>query len=98
MYGTLAKLSLAEGSKEELKALLTGYEDARPNVKGFKISALLEPDEDPNTLYLVAIFEDEETYRANAADPAQDDWYQNMRKHLKSDPEWHDSNITVVER
>ena len=30
---------------------------------------------------------------ANADDPEQDKWYQEMRQHLEADPAWHDGEI-----
>ena len=44
-------------------------------------------------LWGVAVFRDEESYRANANDPEQDKWYRRLREHLEADPEWHDGAI-----
>jgi hypothetical protein len=39
------------------------------------------------------VFEDEKSYRANAADPSQGEQYQKYRALLDADPEWHDGTI-----
>jgi hypothetical protein len=50
-------------------------------------------DKDPNEFYLVAIFEDKETYLANADSPTQHEQYLKFRSFLVDDPEWHDGFI-----
>ena len=62
-------------------------------VRGSISTHLLRTDADPDEYYLLAVFEDEATYRQNAEDPAQDERYRRMRELLLEDPEWHDGTI-----
>ncbi len=50
-------------------------------------------DRDPQDMILVAVFESKESYEANASDPEQDRWYQELRSHLESEPQWNDGEI-----
>ncbi len=36
------------------------------------------------------VFEDQETYSANAHDPATEEWYGRFRALLEDDPDWTD--------
>jgi quinol monooxygenase YgiN len=67
----------------------------RPDVKGVVGGYLLRPDTKPDELIMVAIFEDKQTYEANAGDPAQDRWYRRLREDLQDDPAWEDGEFLV---
>jgi quinol monooxygenase YgiN len=88
MYGTIAKLSLKPGSAGALQAILEDYEDLE--IDGMYASYLMQSETDPNVAYVVAIFDDKESYRANADSPEQHQRYLKMREQLTADPEWHD--------
>lgn len=97
MYGTIARLHPAEGRKREIEALMDGWRRDRGNAPGLVASYLQWPDDDPEgrpTVFLIAIFEDVQSYRANADDPAQDEWYRKLRAALEDDPEWTDGTFT----
>lgn len=94
MYGTVAKIRVADGRLEDLLQVMKEWDTERaPNVKGAVAGYTYQLDADPNELILVAVFEDKKTYEANADDPAQDAWYQKMRACLAADPEWMDGQI-----
>lgn len=83
------------GKKDDVLKLFMS--DDRINsgaVKGFRAGYILE--DASGDLYGFAVFDDEKTYRDNAADPAQDKWYRQMRAMLQADPEWHDGKIEVA--
>jgi len=44
-------------------------------------------------MIMVAVFQDRDSYYANAADPEQDRWYRRLRDHLAEDPVWEDGEI-----
>ncbi len=46
-----------------------------------------------NEYYLVAVFKDRESYKANADDPLQHERYLIFRSFLADDPEWNDGVI-----
>ncbi len=97
MYGTIARLHPREGHLDALRALQDEWnETRRPKVRGAGETYVFTPDRNPYdrpTTFLIAIFEDEATYRANADDPEQDAWYRQMRKHLLDDPDWMDGHF-----
>ena len=94
MYGTMARMRVKPGKAEELRALgETWSRERKPKVAGAVASYMLIPDSSPNELVLLAVFQDQATYRANAADPEQDRWYQRIRALLEADPVWTDGEI-----
>jgi hypothetical protein len=44
----------------------------------------------------VTVFDSEDSYRVNANDPAQNEWYGELRQMLETDPEWNDGDILVA--
>ena len=44
----------------------------------------------------VAVFDSESSYRKNADDPKQDEWYRDLRQMLEADPEWSDGDVLVA--
>lgn len=91
MYGTVARVRIKPGTAEQWTALQTEYDDN--HIDGFIASYLYRLDVDPDDHYLVVMFRDEASYRANASDPAQDARYRKMRDLLAEDPKWHDGEI-----
>jgi quinol monooxygenase YgiN len=95
MYGTIARIHPRPDRMEELRALggtmMTGDTPA-----GYRGSWFFLPDQNPYdrpTMFLVAIFDDEATYRANANSPEQDALYRQLRELLADDPDWTDGTF-----
>jgi quinol monooxygenase YgiN len=87
MYGTIAHMRPKAGHEQQIQDLLDQWNrDRKPNVKGTRGGYVLRPDRDPREVVLVAVFENRETYRANADDPDQDKWFRQLREHLEADP------------
>lgn len=95
MYGTIAKLRVLPGHYAALKDLQAEWDrDRRPVTPGAGAAYYFSPDHaEEGVRYIVAIFDDRDAYRANADDPAQDEWYRRMRSHLAADPEWMDGTF-----
>jgi quinol monooxygenase YgiN len=95
MYGTIARLHPNPDRLEELIAFgQEMVEGARP--AGYRASYLFQPDENPYdrpTMFLVAVFDDEASYRANADSPEQDAIYRRLRELLVDDPDWTDGTF-----
>jgi hypothetical protein len=94
MYGTIARLHPRAGRLDELLAL--GESMRAAPMGGFRASYLFKPDRNPyfrETVFLIALFDDEDAYRANADSPEQDARYQVMRDLLDDDPEWMDGTF-----
>ncbi len=97
MYGTIARLQPLPGREAEVRELLEGWSrDRGPSVAGNRGGYLFVPDANPYdkpTMFLISIFDDAETYRANADDPAQHAWYLQLRERLAADPDWMDGSV-----
>ena len=91
MYGTIARLKVQPDRVEALQRLTASYDDLA--VPGFVGTHVYRMDADETEYYLVVLFEDRETYRKNADDPAQDGRYREMRELLAEDPDWHDGEV-----
>ena len=89
MFGTVYRMKVKPGKKDGATRAM--MEDVR-QIDGF-VSAYYVYDTGGDELWGVAVFRDEESYRANANDPEQDKWYRRLREHLEADPEWHDGAI-----
>jgi len=91
MYGTIARLKVKPDRVAELERLTASYDELE--VPGFVGTHVYRMDADETEHYLVVQFEDRDTYRKNAEDPAQDRRYREMRELLVEDPEWHDGEV-----
>jgi quinol monooxygenase YgiN len=96
MYGTVARMKAKPGAEAKLKEAIKKF-DSR-YVPGAINAYLYRMDADPDEFYIAAIFQDKETYLANAESPEQDAEYQQMRELLVADPEWHDGEIVYTSR
>jgi len=91
MYGTIARIRPKGGDAAALGPLLEEWNRVRrPEVPGARDTYLFVPDGPGPIAFLVAIFDDEPTYRANADSPAQHAWYLRLREQLDADPDWMD--------
>ena len=91
MYGTIARLKVKPDHVEALQRLTASYDDLE--VPGFVGTHVYRMDADETEYYLVVLFEDRDTYRKNAEDPAQDRRYREMRELLVEDSDWHDGEV-----
>lgn len=101
MYGTIARLHPTAGREHELESIIEGWQRDRGDAPGLVASYLHRPDDDRDdrpTVFLIAIFEDAQSYRANANEPAQDEWYRKLRATLDDDPDWMDGTFTATSR
>ena len=97
MYGTIATLSIDPANVEAMGTLLREWDDGVGSGDiGYVAGYLLQTDADPSVVKMIAIFEDEEKFRANAARPEQDIWYQSVRALLKADPTWEDGTVIAT--
>jgi antibiotic biosynthesis monooxygenase (ABM) superfamily enzyme len=91
MYGTIARLKIKPGKEAELMAQGSKIDDLR--VAGHIGEFIYKMDAEPNTYFMVVVFESKEAYRANADSPDQNKRYEEMLGFLESAPEWHDGEI-----
>lgn len=96
MYGTIFRMKVKPGQEQKVIELVDQwYRERRPHVKGAIADFLLKPDRKKGEMVGVAVFQDRETYRANANDPEQDKWYRRLRECLQADPEWEDGEYVA---
>lgn len=94
MFGTVAHAHVKPGHEQAVMSLMEEWNrERKPKVKGALASYLFRSEKDPNEMIMVAVFQDRDSYYANAADPAQDRWYRRLREHLAEDPVWEDGEI-----
>ena len=95
MFGTIARLEAKPGEENALREFQNRWwRERRPKVKGAITGYLCKPvDGAADEQILFVVFDSRENYVANANDPEQDAWYQEMRSHLQSDPVWTDVEI-----
>lgn len=91
MYGTIARIKIDPARMAEFMEV--GRSISLGRVSGQVDGYIYQMDADPGELFLVAIFESREAYRANAASPEQNERYMALRRLMLSDPEWHDGEI-----
>ncbi|MGH2597027.1 MAG: hypothetical protein ACRDH7_13825 [Actinomycetota bacterium] len=95
MYGTVARVSVKAENRAKLDEVMKGQRQAAGDVAGYVAGYVLY-ENDSDTGWLFAIFQDRATYDKNADDPAQNDRYMEFRAHMESDPEWHDGEIVAL--
>jgi quinol monooxygenase YgiN len=86
MYGTVMRAKATPGNRQAVVALM----GESLETKGFRATYVLLPDDDEHAVVAGVIFEDQDTYSANAHDPATEAWYGRFRALLEDDPEWTD--------
>ncbi len=91
MYGTIARTTVKPENREKMREVFE-RQSRDLKVPGYVTSyALFENEGD--TMWIVAVFEDRESYDRNADDPAQHERYLEYRALMEQDPEWHDGTI-----
>ena len=90
MYGTVAKTRVKPENREKLGEVIARH--GATAIPGYVTGYMLFENEG-DTAWLFAIFEDRESYDRNADDPAQNERYVEYRALMEDDPEWHDGEI-----
>jgi quinol monooxygenase YgiN len=91
MYGTIAHFRVKPETRDEFIKTMDSFGDAP--LLGWRADYHFQMDRDPDEFYLVAIFEDKETYIANADSAQQHEQYLKFRSFLVEDPKWNDGFI-----
>ena len=91
MYGTIAHFRIKPGVRDEFIKTMDSFGDTI--IPGWRADFHFQMDKHPDEFYLVAIFEDKETYLANADSVEQHGQYMKFRSFLVDDPEWNDGFI-----
>jgi quinol monooxygenase YgiN len=98
MYGTVARMRVKSGQEEAVKTLNEQWlRERQPEATGFIADYVLKSEQVSGEWIVLAIFDTEENYRKNAADPEQSRQYERLRALLEADPEWNDGEIFALE-
>lgn len=92
MYGTIARLRVKPGGVQALREMAE-ERGAGELPEGAVAEYVYQMDDDPRELFLVVIFEDKDSYVANARSPETHQRFLKWREWLTADPEWHDGEI-----
>ena len=96
MFGSIFRMRPKSGQAGAVEEHMRRWQrERRPKVAGVVATYLLTSQAHPGDMVGVAVFDSEEHYRKNAADPDQDRWYRDLRALLEADPEWNDGEITT---
>ena len=85
MFGTVAYICPKAGQQQAVVDLMQEWEST-PKVKGAVGGYMFKPEKSPGELITVAVFQDRESYFANAEDPEQDRWFRWIQELLEADP------------
>jgi antibiotic biosynthesis monooxygenase (ABM) superfamily enzyme len=91
MYGTCARFVVKAENRDKIRDIVERQMRAR-EVAGYVTSYVLMENGSDNQ-WLFVIFDDRDSYMANADNPAQDSDFQEIRALMETDPEWHDGEI-----
>jgi quinol monooxygenase YgiN len=92
MYGSIAKMKVRPGKLEELNKMVASDEGGHRPGGAVSLSAF-RMDSDPNEIWVVAISESREAYRAYSESAESHEKYLAMREFLAGEPEWHDGEV-----
>ena len=90
MYGTVARIRVKPERRDALRSVMAAQ--AQQGIPGMITSYVLWENEG-DVAWLLAVFEDRDSYDRNADDPAQHERYLEYRALLEDEPEWHDGEI-----
>ncbi len=90
MWGTIARMRLRpEVPVDYLVAQMKAFDTER--MGGWISTSLYHADTDPREVWMVAMFDSKDSYRANAESRAQHSMFTMLRSCLEEDPVWHDA-------
>lgn len=95
MYGTVARMRAKPGMEQRLHDLMRRVVER--SIPGYKTTYIYRMDADSSIYMMAVVFENRETYVANANSPEQDAEYRRMLELLEEPPEWHDGEIVYPE-
>jgi quinol monooxygenase YgiN len=90
MYGTVARTRVKPENRDKLSEVVARH--SGPEIAGY-VAAYMLFENEGDTAWLFAVFEDRESYDRNADDPAQNARYVEYRALMEDEPEWHDGEI-----
>jgi quinol monooxygenase YgiN len=93
MYGTIAHNRLKPGKAEEFARFLQEGDATEGADEGFVAVFIYRMDSDPDEIWVAAVAESKEAWRARSASPEQTARFQRIREFIEGEPEWHDGEV-----
>ena len=90
MYGAIARTRVKPENRDQLRTVVA--KQLEGGIPGLITSFVLW-ENDSDTSWLLAVFEDRATYDKNADNPAQHQRYLEYRALMEDEPEWLDGEI-----
>ena len=97
MYGTVARFRVKAGMEEAFREYGVQQQQNRGSTPGQRGFYLYQMDNNPREFYMVAIFDDRDSYHANAQSPEQHERFMEFVQFMEAEPEWHDGEIVAAE-
>ncbi len=91
MFGTVARMRVKRGMDRHLEALSKKFESR--HVDGWMSTSIYRAKDEPGEYWIAVVFRDEASYKKNADDPIQGQWFRELISLLESEPEWHDGEV-----
>jgi hypothetical protein len=91
VFGSVFKIRPKPGKFDAIMEMNQREYRERGTIAGWQSSHVLR--ESSGDVWILAIFDSEDSYRKNAASPDQDKRYRQLREMIEADPEWHDGTI-----
>ena len=90
MYGTIMRARVKPDRREDYERMMT--EMAPTETPGFIGVQVGWEDRDPNSIVLVVVFKDKESYVRNSEAAGTDEMYRKQLEYLEAEPQWIDVN------
>ena len=91
MFGTFARMRVKKGMGSKLVETSRSVESRHAD--GGMSTNIFHSRHDPEEYWIAVVFRDELSYKMNAADPAQQQWFGDIRELLDSEMEWRDGEV-----
>jgi quinol monooxygenase YgiN len=96
MFGTIAVATPRSGQEAAVIAHFNDWwKNRAPSVPGPLLGTVYRETANPGELMVTVVFSSKAAYDANAADPAQDAWYQKLVSLLEKEPRWIDGDVVA---
>jgi heme-degrading monooxygenase HmoA len=95
MYGTVAQVKVKPGKAKDLAEY---FRSEKNHSAGFEGLYVYQMDDDPDTMWMVVMFESKAAYEANAHDPEQNKRFEVFQGFFAGEPQWHDGEILVANK
>ena len=95
MFGTIATMRAKDGQETAVAEAVDSWWRERSEKAEGPVCLHLYAGATAGELRMAVVFDTQEHYEANANDPEQDAWYQNLVTLLEGEPQWSDGNVLV---